>query len=180
VAASADGAALRQALVEQNPADRQASIDLMVSQLETGEVLARRLDFAAAADHYRMAIARGEPMMATDPSYVYYRLTMATALTRLGQALIAKGHTAEAEPLVRRAIDLAESASTKDAADARLRFEVAMARRWATSRRRGMGGRERRRAGAQETGANGTSEASMCSRNSAAPGGRALMTTSRN
>jgi tetratricopeptide (TPR) repeat protein len=118
--------ALRQELVDQNRADRQAAIDLMVSQLETGEVLARRRDFAAAADHYRMAIARGDPMIAADPSYVYYQLTIATALTRLAEALLTEGRGAEAAPLVSRAVELAESASAKDAADARLRFELAM------------------------------------------------------
>jgi len=118
--------ALREELVDQNRADRQAAIDLMVSHLETGEVLARRRDFAAAADHYRMAIARGDPMIAADPSYVYYRLTIATALTRLAEALVTEGRGAEAAPLVSRAVELAESASAKDPADARLRFELAM------------------------------------------------------
>src|SRR3989442_4329103 len=35
---------------------------------------------ALMKDHYRIAIARGDPMIAADPSYVYYRLTVATAL----------------------------------------------------------------------------------------------------
>jgi non-specific serine/threonine protein kinase/serine/threonine-protein kinase len=119
--------ALRQGLVDQNRADRQASIDLMVSHLETGLVLAKRRDVAGAADHYRIAIARGDPMIAADPSYVYHRLIVATALTRLGGLLLSSGHGAEAALLVRRAIELLEPTSAKDSADARLRFELAMA-----------------------------------------------------
>jgi tetratricopeptide (TPR) repeat protein len=118
---------LRQAIVDGSPADRQASIDLMVSHLETGELLARRGDYAAAAIHYRVALARGEPLVASDPSYVYFRLTVATALTRLSQALLAAKAPISANPIPRRAVDLIETASVKDPADARLRFELAMA-----------------------------------------------------
>ena len=118
---------LRQQLVDGSPADRQASIDLMVSQLETGEVLARSKDFAGASAHYRLALARCEPMIASDPSYVYYRRTIATALTRLAQALLASGDGVQAGSKAHRAVDLMEAASAKDPADARLRFELAMA-----------------------------------------------------
>src|SRR3989449_7433748 len=82
---------------------------------------------ALMKNHYRIAIARGDPMIAADPSYVYYRLTVATALTRLADALQVGGCGAEAAPLVSRGVELIESASAKDPADARLRFELAMA-----------------------------------------------------
>jgi len=118
---------LRQSIVDGSPTDRQASIDLMVSQLETGEVLARRGDYGTAAEHYRLALARGEPLVASDPSYVYFRLTVASASTQLAQALLVSGDAAAAEAVSRRAIDLVEAASAKDPADARLRFELAMA-----------------------------------------------------
>jgi len=118
---------LRQAIVAGSPTDRQASIDLMVSQLETGEVLARRGDYRTAVAHYRLALARGEPLVASDPSYVFFRLAVATASTRLAQALLAGGDAAAAEPISRRAVDLVETASASDLADARLRYEVAMA-----------------------------------------------------
>ena len=118
---------LRNEIVEGSPADRQASIDLMVSQLETGEVLARRGDYRAAAAHYRLALARGEPLIGSDSSYVYYRLTVATALTRLSQALLEVSDAAAAFEISRRAVDLIETASAADRADARLRFELAMA-----------------------------------------------------
>jgi hypothetical protein len=107
--------------------DRQASIDLMVSQLETGDVLARRGDHAAAAEHYRLSIARGESLAASDPGYVYYRLTLASGLTRLAQTLIASDRAEDARPLVVRATDLVQKASTVDPADVRLRFELALA-----------------------------------------------------
>jgi tetratricopeptide (TPR) repeat protein len=90
-------------------------------------VLARSGDYPAAATHYRMALARGEPLAASDPSYVYFRLTVATASTRLAQALLAAGDLAAAEAVSQRAIDLVETASAKDLADARLRFELATA-----------------------------------------------------
>ena len=119
--------ALRQRLVDQNPTDRQASTDLMVSELETGDVLARRGDFAAAVDMYRRAIARGESLVAADARYVYYRLTLASSLTRLARALTSLGRAEDARPLVARASDLVQSASSADPADARLRFELAYA-----------------------------------------------------
>ena len=119
--------ALRQRLVDQNPADRQAATDLMVSELETGDVLVRRGDLAAAVDLYGRAIARGESLVAADARYVYYRLTLASALTRLARTLTALGQPAQAKPLVGRAADLVGKASSVDPADARLRFELAYA-----------------------------------------------------
>jgi eukaryotic-like serine/threonine-protein kinase len=117
--------ALRQRLVDQNPADRQAATDLMVSELETGDVLVRRDDFAAAADLYRRAIARGESLVAADARYVYYRLMLASALTRLARTLTTLGRPHQARPLVTRAADLVGTASRVDPADVRLRFELA-------------------------------------------------------
>jgi hypothetical protein len=74
-----------------------------------------------------LALARGEPLAASDPSYVYFRLTVATALTRLAQALLAGGDVTGASTIARRPIELVEKASAQDPADARLRFELAMA-----------------------------------------------------
>ena len=119
--------AIRQRLVDENPKDRQAAIDLMVSEIETGDVRARRREFAAAADQYRIAVAKAEPLVAADPRYVYYRLSLASALTRLAQALVATGRAAEAQPRVARALTLAGDASAADPADARLQFELALA-----------------------------------------------------
>ena len=119
--------ALRQQLVDQSPADRQASIDLMVSQFETGDVLVRRGDLPAAAERYRLSIASADALVAADPRYVYYRLTLASGLNRLARTLVAMGRPEEARALAMRAADLAQHASALDPADARLRFELALA-----------------------------------------------------
>lgn len=119
--------AMRQALVDQSPADRQASIDLMVSQIETGDVLVRRRELTAAMDRYRTAIASAEALVESDPRYVYYRLTLASGLTRLAQALIATGRPADARPLLARSMQITGDASRVDPADVRMRFELALA-----------------------------------------------------
>jgi hypothetical protein len=49
------------------------------------------------------------------------------ALTRLAQGLIEDHRTPNAVPLVRRATDLSDAAAAKDPADARFRFELALA-----------------------------------------------------
>jgi non-specific serine/threonine protein kinase/serine/threonine-protein kinase len=118
---------IRQKLVAQNPADRQASIDLMVSQIEAGDVNVRRGELAAAMDRYRTAIDTAESLVAGDPRYVYYRLTLASGLTRLAQASIASGRPMDARSLLARAIELTRVASDVDPADVRLRFELALA-----------------------------------------------------
>jgi non-specific serine/threonine protein kinase/serine/threonine-protein kinase len=119
--------ALRRELADQSPDDRQASIDLMVSELETGDVLARRGDHAAAGEHYRRSIALGETLVAGDSRYVYYRLMLASGLTRLAETLVATRRAEDARPLVVRAAEMIQQASSVDPADARLRFELALA-----------------------------------------------------
>lgn len=119
--------AVRQRLVDQNPSDRRAAIDLMVSQMETGDVLVRRRAFDDAAAHYRLTIARAETLVQSDPRYVYFRVTLASALTRLARTLVAINRAEEAEPLAARARSLSESAFAADRADARLQFETAFA-----------------------------------------------------
>jgi hypothetical protein len=74
-----------------------------------------------------MSIASGEALVAADPRYVYYRLTLASGLNRLGRTLVALGRPEEARPLARRAAELAQHASAVDPADARWRFELALA-----------------------------------------------------
>ena len=118
--------ALRQDLVTRSPDDRQASTDLMVSEIETGDVLVRRREMAAAGEHYANAVTRGESLVADNPEYVYYRLELASALTRQAQTLTARGRAQEAIPLARRAIEITEKAAAADASDVRLRFETAL------------------------------------------------------
>ncbi len=99
----------------------------MVSHIETGDVLARRGDHATAAEHYRVAAATADGLVEADPRYVYFRLSQASALTRLAQELAATGRAADAEPLVVRALAVADAAAAADSADARLTFEQALA-----------------------------------------------------
>ena len=121
--------ALRQSLASANPGDVQASIDLMVSEMETGLVLARRGAWARAVPHYQASIVRGESLTAADAACVYCRLTLATALTRLADAMLAQNEAADGAALASRAASLMEQAVAADPLDVRSRFELAMAYR---------------------------------------------------
>jgi tetratricopeptide (TPR) repeat protein len=118
---------LRRAIAEQDPADRQAAIDLMFVQLELGQLLARAGDRPAAAAALQSAADRARKLASADPNYVFYRLTLASALTHLSQVLSALGRHAEAAPHARQALALAEQSAARDPVDARPRFAAALA-----------------------------------------------------
>ena len=118
---------VRRALADQDPADRQAQIDVMFANLELGQTLTRSGDLAGAAEKLRAAVRYCDTLTRADPDYVFYRLSLASASTRLSQVLNAQGLAREAAPLAQRAMELMESASAADPADVRLRFEMALA-----------------------------------------------------
>lgn len=59
--------------------------------------------------------------------YVFFRLSLATALERLAENLLARRQAPEAAPLVRRAIEILRAAAAADPTDARVHFELALA-----------------------------------------------------
>jgi len=94
---------VRRALADQDSTDRQAQIDVMFANLELGQTLTRSGDLAGAVEKLRAAVRFCETLTQADPDYVFYRLSLASASTRLSQVLNAQGLAREAAPLAQRA-----------------------------------------------------------------------------
>jgi tetratricopeptide (TPR) repeat protein len=120
---------LRRAIAAEDPNDRQSTIDLMVAQLEIGDLLLRRRESAAAVKPLREAVDLGERLANADPHDVFVRLSRLSALVRLSAALHAAGTAErdEAARLIDQAIGIARPATAADPADVRFQFELAQA-----------------------------------------------------
>jgi non-specific serine/threonine protein kinase/serine/threonine-protein kinase len=118
---------IRETLAREDPADRQAFIDVMFAQLELGQLFARSGDAARAVELLQVAADAARTLSEADPNYVFYRLSLGSALTHLSQVLSGLGRHADAATQARQAIAIVEETASRDPVDARLRFATAFA-----------------------------------------------------
>jgi tetratricopeptide (TPR) repeat protein len=94
-------------------ASNEENGSIWINHVMQAEFAAQRKDYAAAENQYQAAIAKAK-------EYAEDGMPMATALTGLGKTYVAEGKYQEAEPVLRKAIELCEknwTPVTKNAAD---------------------------------------------------------------